>query len=368
MPVFDSSTVVGLARGVKAFLNLQVGLTRGPVPTAADRAARPPQQPTPKIHEREISDLRRELAEARRAVAEAEERAARPQPVLVAADAGLDSDLDPSKMVWIFGTGRTGSTWLAQMMGDLPDHHFWNEPLFGRLFGDLYYSLREEGRSRPSFVLGDPPEARRDSIRSFVMMGTAMRYPAFAEGGYLVLKEPGGSIGAPLLMEALPESRMIFLIRDFRDVMASYMDALKSGGWMYTIRDEQAKAKIENRPDQIDVLQQRAKLVAQGVTRAKEAYEAHRGPKVLVKYEDLRADTLDTMKRIYSALDIPVDEAALARVVEKHSWENVPEEKKGKGKFHRKAASGTWKEDLTPRQARIVEESLAPLIEEFYPS
>jgi hypothetical protein len=34
------------------------------------------------------------------------------------------------------------------------------------------------------------------------------------------------------------------------------------------------------------------------------------------------------MKRIYSALEIPVDEAELARSVEKHSWENVPEEEK----------------------------------------
>jgi hypothetical protein len=73
------------------------------------------------------------------------------------------------------------------------------------------------------------------------------------------------------------------------------------------------------------------------------------------------------MRRLYSDLEIPVDEAELARVVEKHSWENVPQEMKGEGKFYRKASPGGWQEDLTPEQARMVEEKTAPILEEFYP-
>ncbi len=46
------------------------------------------------------------------------------------------------------------------------------------------------------------------------------------------------------------------------------------------------------------------------------------------------------MKRIYSTLEIPVDEEALTRAVEKHSWENLPEKEKGEGKFYRKASPG----------------------------
>jgi hypothetical protein len=50
------------------------------------------------------------------------------------------------------------------------------------------------------------------------------------------------------------------------------------------------------------------------------------------------------MKRIYSALEIPVvDEAELARSVEKHSWENVSEEEKGQGKFYRRGIPGGWR-------------------------
>nr|MBA4117129.1 sulfotransferase domain-containing protein [Rubrobacter sp.] len=67
------------------------------------------------------------------------------------------------------------------------------------------------------------------------------------------------------------------------------------------------------------------------------------------------------------SLEIPVDDEALRRVVEKHSWENIPEDEKGEGKFYRKATPGGWREDLTPKQVEIVERVTAPLLEEFYP-
>ena len=130
--------------------------------------------------------------------------------------------------------------------------------------------------------------------------------------------------------------------------------------------DWKRKALPDNDPDTfVKNRSQRYLLHAGGATRA---YDAHRGPKVLVRYEDLRVDTLGTMERIYSTLGLTVDERKLARVVEKHSWENIPEEEKGQGKFRRKARPGGWREDLTAQQAKIVEEVTAPLLEEFYPS
>jgi hypothetical protein len=114
-------------------------------------------------------------------------------------------------------------------------------------------------------------------------------------------------------------------------------------------------------------VQRRAKTYLRQVESIKEAYNAHRGRKVLVRYEDLRADFLGTMKRIYSMLEIPVEEGALIRAVEKHSWENVPEKEKGEGKFYRKASPRGWRKDLTPEQAKVVERITAPLLEEFYP-
>ncbi len=124
-------------------------------------------------------------------------------------------------------------------------------------------------------------------------------------------------------------------------------------------------ARFEKQADEL--VSDMATKYLQNVGNARESYEAHRGPKVLVRYEDLRSDTMGAMKRIYSTLGIEVGEEELTRVVEKHSWENIPEEEKGEGKFYRKATPGGWREDLTPEQAKIIEKVTAPLLEKFYP-
>jgi hypothetical protein len=243
----------------------------------------------------------------------------------------------------------------------------WNEPLVGNLFGNFHYFRvggRKQGRQ---YILGEPyKETWLGPMRDLILAGAAARFPGVIGGGYLIIKEPNGSIGAPLLMEALPESRMIFLIRDPRDVVASSMDARSEGSWLSERREAQRRTSKPDRNPNVYV-RMRANSYVQQIEKTGQAYRAHGGRKVMVRYEDLRADTLETMKRIYSALEIPVEEAELARSVEKNSWENIPEQEKGEGKKRRKAKPGGWREDLTARQVEIVEDITAPLLNEFYP-
>jgi hypothetical protein len=203
-------------------------------------------------------------------------------------------------------------------------------------------------------------------MRDLVLGGAAARFPEVSGDGYLIIKEPNGSVGAPLLMEALPESRMIFLIRDPRDVVASSMDARSEGSWLSERREDQGRASNSDKNPNL-YARTRANSYVQQIEKTRQAYTAHGGRKVMVRYEDLLADTLKTMRRIYSALEIPVEEAELARSVEKCSWENIPEEEKGQGKKRRKAQPGGWNEDLSAKQVEIVEDITGPLLEEFYP-
>jgi len=278
--------------------------------------------------------------------------------------------INPENVIWMLGTARTGSTWLASMMEELESYTVWREPYVGELFGRLYYNwVGERHFDSKHFILGQRSrESWLKSMRSFILGEANVRFPGVADAGYLVIREPNGSIGAPLLMEALPESRMIFLVRDPRDVIASALDAASKGSWLYKRRIEEGAGRAKTFDMEAEVLvEHTATKYLQNVGNSKDAYEAHGGPKVLVKYEDLRADTLGIMKHLYSELGIEVDEGELKRAVEKHSWENVPEEDKGEGKFHRKAKPGGWREDLTEEQAETVERITAPLLEEYYP-
>jgi hypothetical protein len=279
--------------------------------------------------------------------------------------AGDPRGLRPENIVWIFGTGRSGSTWLGSMMGSQDGCAMWNEPLVGNLFGNFYYFRMGDRKMGKHSILGEHyKEAWLGPMRDLVLGGGAARFPEVVERGYLIIKEPNGSIGSPLLMEALPESSMIFLIRDPRDVVASSMDARSEGSWLSGRREDQGRTSKSN-PN--SYARTRANSYVQQIEKTSQAYSAHGGRKVMVRYEELRADTLGTMKRIYATLHIPVNEGELVRAVEEHSWENIPEEEKGEGKKRRKATPGGWQEDLTSRQVEIVEEITAPLLEEFYP-
>jgi hypothetical protein len=353
MPVFNSRTVIELARGIRAFLNLEAGFTRGEIhPGDPDVSGQ---------SDSELARLRMRLEEKEREIAGLKQRLAAPAP---RAD-GVDSE----NVVWIFCSNRSGSTWLSSMMGEIEGHEVWNEPLVGKLFGDLYYAGAAGHQKVKHYILGDYHKGSwLDSIQSFVLSEATARFPEVAEGGYLIIKEPNGSIGAPLLSEAMPASRVIFLVRDPRDVAASGLDAARKGSWQYenaADRGWKREALADNQPDVW--VRRRAQNYVRHAGKARDAYEAHKGPKVLIRYEELRDDALGTMERLYSTLGIEVGGGDLARAVEKHAWENIPQKEKGQGKFYRKAKPGGWREDLTPGQVEIVEQVSAPLLKEFYP-
>src|SRR5215216_429126 len=335
MPVFSQRVALAV-RNVKAFLNLEAGVVRGRVPESGSEK------------DGENARLRSRLA---------------------AGSFGLPGGVvRPENMIWMFGSGRTGSSWLSTMMGDLESHARWNEPYVGELFGSAYYiRAGDRMRGRKDYALGDDyREAWIHSIRNFVLEGANARFSGLGENGYLAIKEPNGSIGAPLLAEAFPESRMILLVRDPRDVVSSAMAAQRKGSWGEGWRAKGGGDSLAD-TDPDEFARQWANMYTVSLGNAREAYELHKGPKAVVLYEDLRVDTLETMRRLYSTLEIPVGEQELARVVQRHAWENVPEDKKGPDKPHRKATPGGWKEDLTPEQARIVEELTVPILDKFYP-
>src|SRR5215211_7613263 len=200
MPDLRQQVVLDVAKDVRAYLKVEVGITRGEVPDL-----RPPDLLREQLaaKDREISRLRARLA--------ARERRA------------TTGGIPPEQFVWVFGVARTGSSWLGAMMGDLEGHATWDEPYVGDVFGYAYYMRAgEQQRQRKDYILGDAyKEAWIRSVRAFVLGGVDARFPELDENGYLIIKEPNGSVGAPLLIEALPESRMILLVRDPRDVVAS---------------------------------------------------------------------------------------------------------------------------------------------------
>ena len=330
MPIFRHLSHLELRRNLRAFLRLETGVVRGKIP-----------------------DLQTGLEAQSEKLQSAPERIRQQRKRLEM----KSSKIKPENIVWIFGSARTGSTWLARMMGGLSRHAWWDEPYVGQV---IAMSSNPESRlgQRAETIFGAPHrEAWVDSVRSMVLGGAAARFPKAEGEDYLVIKEPNGSMGAPMLMEALPESRVVFLIRDPRDVVSSILDSAGPGGW---------RAGTEPSEEPNDIIKRSARTYMKTTRGADKAFQLHQGHKAFARYEELRTDTLATMKNIYASLGIAVEDDELTRSVEKRAWENIPEKSKGKGEFFRKAAPGSWREDLTPEQVEIVENATAPMLKKFY--
>jgi hypothetical protein len=292
-------------------------------------------------------------------------------------DGAHPNDIRPENIVWIIGSPRTGSTWLSRMLGELENCEVWQEPFFGVILSFRDNIANQGWVASQNFILGDPNKPIW--LNYMKQMFLAVADVRFAGHGYLVVKEPNGSVGARLVLEAFPESKVIFLVRDPRDVVASQLDAVKPESWYGRARFESSAATARFDPEtgsfvfsqptsEEEFVESLSRDVVASVTAAQEAFDAHSGPKVFIKYEGLRADTLGTMRELCSTLGLDADEGQLARAVEEYSWENLPQDSKGEGKPRRKATPGGWREDLTPEQIKVVERITAPLIEQFYSS
>ncbi len=358
MPILEQRITV-IVRSVRAFLNLQAGVTRGgtvPWPALGYQSRQ--------LEGSQLAEL--QAQPTGNGAEDSGQGQAGPQGLAGYEANGLaaQKSVRAEQLIWMFGYSRTGSTWLSLMMAELENQERWHEPYVGMLFGTFMYQRMKNNDkllNNPTFILSEPyREVWLRSIKNFVLEGATARHPDLREDQYLVVKEPNGSMGAPLLMEANPESRMIFLIRDPRDVIASRLEAFTEGGWTGRDWDYSTDNKL------VKGTRRMAKSYTETISKVQEAYEAHPGKKTLVRYEDLRHDTFSTMKAMYAALDVEADEAQLEAAVANHSWENIPEYQKGKGKFFRRAQPGSWKEDLSPRQVALIEDITGPILSKYY--
>lgn len=288
-----------------------------------------------------------------------------------------DADFE-SRLVWLFGSPRSGSTWLLKLLGEQPGIATVNEPLIGEHLGPFM-------SDQPGIAAADLDESNftlnrlrsEASVYFFAeryrhvwmpILGNLIRerfraHVAHREGTrFVVIKEPHGSQAADMILAAVPRSRLLFLLRDGRDVVDSELAAFSQGSWL-----SEAFGVVSGIGPQ-----ERLKLAEDAAhkwlwrTLAVEgAFARHQGPKHVVRYEELRADPEGHLTSLVGWLGLDLDPDYVARSVARLSFESIPEAQRGPNKIFRSAAPGAWRANLTVAEQGCVERIIGPKLREL---
>jgi hypothetical protein len=167
----------------------------------------------------------------------------------------------------------------------------------------------------------------------------------------VVIKEPGGSHMASELVSITPGSRLVFLLRDGRDVVDSWLDAYREGTWA-----SNDGAYAVGQEGRVGFIRWQAAVWKYRTEAVQAAYDAHDpARRIKVRYEDLLSEPVRHLGAILETLELDADPKLVGDLVEAEAHRNVPQDRKGPGHEIRFAKPGTWQENLTPEEVTAME-------------
>jgi len=172
----------------------------------------------------------------------------------------------------------------------------------------------------------------------------------------IIIKELISWGAGDILSECMKNSKIIILLRDGRDVVDSSVEATSQDGFM----TKKLGLNKQNRPVKI---KGQSKIWTLAIKDLLKTYDMK--PKDIrykIKYEDLRKNTLEEVEKIYKFLEIDIPKNELQKIVTKFTFENLPPEQKGPGKFARSATPGKWKENFNDEEKKVMEEIMGPTL------
>jgi hypothetical protein len=288
-----------------------------------------------------------------------------------------------SRLIWLFGSPRSGSSWLLQLLASHPAVVQVNEPLIGGYLGPIIsestnvnpddldlsnFTLLRAERDKPeSFFSSEFTEAWTPALGELILkrlLAQTLRYPSEVPPSRTIvaIKEPNGSQSADVLMSALPRARLLFLLRDGRDVVDSELAANMEGAWLSTSIPGVSGIAEDKR---VEFVRRSAYKWLWRTEVVQEAFRAHAGPKYLIRYEELLKDPTIQMKSLFEWVGLKTDDAQLATWIERRSFERIPAEARGPHGFFRAASPGMWRESLTAEEQAVVEAIIGPKVREL---
>jgi sulfotransferase family protein len=288
---------------------------------------------------------------------------------------------EPGRLAWIFGSSRSGSTWLLRMLSGLERIIPIDDPHIGHHLGiwrpiplawatakdpPKLGTLADFKRQKRDYLFSDRyrdtwmPQLRELISARFEAQAAEDIEEAGVEDPIVVVKEPG-SHAADTIMDLFPNSSLIFLLRDGRDVVDSWLDAYRDGSWAtdegaYGVDNAGRTALIRW---QSSVWLHRTQVVQETYART----DPER--RVRLRYEEVRADPVGGLERICEVVGIEPIRGQLERIAKANEFSRVPESRKGAGQEIRRAKPGGWANHMSREEIIAMHEILGDKLDEL---
>ena len=287
--------------------------------------------------------------------------------------------MQETRLAWIFGSSRSGSTWLLKMLSDLEGVVPIDDPHLGHHLGvwrpiplawaacddppQLSTLLDVKAEESGYFFAERHREAWQEPLRALITARFEAQAPEAgvadpAQAAAFVVKEPGSHV-APFLAELFPASKVIFLLRDGRDVVDSWLDAYSDGSWAIP-----GGAFPVNEDGRIPLIRWLSEVWAYRSRAVKQAYDVRaEEDRVQIRYEELRGETEACVERVCAMVGI--DAGRVPEVVGSHRFEKLPPTKRGRRNFTRQARPGGWRDNLSEAEQQAMHEAMGDALREF---
>lgn len=415
MPLYRISNFLQLRR-TKVFFDLEAGVTRGPVPDS----------------NQEVAGLRREISEKDRKLKALQEqlRKQRPNTGTIATGQNVESDVPATAPgssaqrkaraketgrisynrvsvegpppFFIIGSGKSGTTWLMRLLNFHPEvlcrgdgrlfEKDWHRsdlrdteanipprPLYGALYHAEDLRLWVQ---RSVWTKAEEMEDYLDSVSGF-----AIEYflkQKLAKSGKKIVGDKTPTTSPDVIKEIhrlCPESKVIHIIRDGRDVEVSWThhrwNRSKDQGGIQILDPEEKERREAYRQGSAKIQQlgffDEGKLRARArswrnrtETLRSDGLELLGNNYVETRYEDLLRNTPQEVERLLEFLEVSSDGQTTKRCINRASFENMSggrqRGEEDATSFFRKGVSGDWKNAFTDKDKKIFKEEAGDLL------
>ncbi len=256
-------------------------------------------------------------------------------------------------LIFMVGSPRSGTTWLQRML-IASSSRIKTGPetfIFNHFIGPQMDKWNENEKSDAHSLRHSID--REEFISALRMYTTMLMSPilkTLTSDEFLLEKSNSHALVLPLVREIFPKSKIIYVLRDPRDVVASWLAAARTWG-----NDNKNHTAAE--------------FARHWKNSYLTAQELHKNdPKelfYLLRYEDLLTDTSNNLKQLLKFLNISIPQTKIQNITNTHTIDNMRDGKgykkillKGqfggtRGKewnepqgYFRKGKIGSWKQDL----------------------